>query len=258
MKFLVGQLPKSTHKKSTNKYDKHEEKRQIILSIIENDFPIHQNRIKEKTKPNGNLHMSGSTVEKIIRELRKDDLIRERKVGNKNCFYPKTDWENEEKLEQDFFQMVIIMQNYLKTIKSQFEKLNLKGKNSIVRKFEHLEEQLDIIPKSYFAYTSPTEPEEDQVIKEIRALVGRSKNKSIQKMLYDAKEIHVNVKKVRKTITELTDKRKTLPKSSKKYFTILHKINEEHRKRDKLLNHLSQIEYNLENKNIFKQTENQD
>lgn len=80
-------MAKSTHKQSSNNKKTYEEYRGIILSIIDCKYEINISEIKRIVKPSGAFHMAGNTVERIISELKEEEKIDFREIGNEKCYY---------------------------------------------------------------------------------------------------------------------------------------------------------------------------
>lgn len=239
-------MTKTTHKQISKKKT-HDEYREIILFIIKTNYGININKIKKIITPLGDFHMSKTTVERIIRELKNEEVIKSKKSKNKICYYLPSDWNDENELEQDFKNILSDMQQNLKKFQSQYDSLNHNGKKLIVGRLKYIEEILNPIPKSYFAYIVPTESDEDQMLKMIKALVKGSSDKSKQNMLQKSKMKHSEIKKISKEILQITIQFKKIDKNSTKYFNLLPKQNKLRVKQDHFLNQLDKILLDLEN-----------
>ena len=204
------------------------------------------NKIKRIVKPSGELHMARTTVERIVRELKKEETIKTRKSKNKICYYLPSDWNDEEELEQEFRKLISNILSGLKEIDLQYNNLNLEGKNLIVRRLADIEQKSYPIPESYFADAVPTEPDEDQIFKMIKALVRRSSDKSKQNKMQNAKNKCNEIKQINKKITLMSNQLKTSDENPIKYSKLLGERFDAREKRDALLTQLSNIQIDLE------------
>lgn len=242
-------MTKSTHEQFTDRQKEHQKKKGIVISIIKDNLDIHQSKIIKLVEPPGERHMSGTTVERIVRELKNEELIKSKKIGNKNCFRFIRDCDDDDDIEKHVKKSVSNIENYLETIQPQLERLNRNGKNKLANDLGFLEDYLNPIPESYFADVSPTELPEDQMIKEIKSIVKHSVSKSKQSKFQEAKIKHNEIRKIRKTQVRLGKLSKSLNNKTVKYSDTLHEQVKNQRMLEKQLSQLAKIEYNLETGN---------